>query len=43
MTIKNRTPKDSVSLLYEEMDEEILERMPEWYKLLRRAYEKSKN
>lgn len=31
--------KDLTSVLTEEMDEEILKRMPEWFKVLRKAYE----
>jgi len=30
---------DLISVLTEEIEEEILERMPEWFKVLREAYE----
>jgi len=30
-------------ILLEDIDEEILEKMPEWFRVLRRAYKKRKN
>jgi len=30
--------KDLLNILTEEIDEEVLERMPEWFKRLRSAY-----
>lgn len=36
-SVQNMARKE-VSLVFEGMDEETLERMPEWFKLLRDAY-----
>jgi hypothetical protein len=35
--MRRENPK---SILLEEMDEEILSRMPEWFRVLREAYQK---
>lgn len=32
--------EDVIDILIEDMDEEILARMPEWFRILRRTYEK---
>jgi len=29
---------DLVSILYDDLDEEILDKMPEWFKILKKAY-----
>jgi len=33
-----KSDKGAINVLLEDIDEEVLERMPEWFKRLRRAY-----
>lgn len=40
LKMKSRSP---IEILVEEIDEEVLERMPEWFRKLREAYIKTKN
>jgi hypothetical protein len=32
--------KDAISVLLEDIEEEVLERMPEWFRVLKDGYEK---
>lgn len=33
--------KELIKILVEDIDEKVLEKMPEWFKILRKAYEDS--
>ena len=33
--------EDLTRILYEDLDEEVLERMPEWFRALKEAHEKN--
>ena len=37
--MKHMRHENPETILTEEIDEEILERMPEWFRILRKAYE----
>jgi hypothetical protein len=38
-----KSDKDAISVLFEDIDEGVLERMPEWFRKLRDSYERKTN